>query len=64
MAIFCNYMKLLPQLLTMICYDLFVKYLCCFVGFSKFIISASKFSRSPYLATATAASSSKAPAAK
>ena len=45
----CNYTKLLPRLITMIYYVLFVKDLCCFVCFFQFVISASKFSRSPYL---------------
>ena len=53
MATFCNYMKLLPRFITIICYVLFVKdqcccFLCVFVGV-QFVISASKFSRSPYL---------------
>ena len=65
MATFCNYMKLLPRLITMICYVLFVKdqcffffvvvvfcfFLCFFFlgGGVQFVISASKFSRSPYI---------------
>ena len=43
---FAIYMKLLSRLITMICK---ISMLFCVVFFFQFVISASKFSRSPYL---------------